>query len=162
MCLGKGRPEYRILSSDRHIWNLIIRKCFRLVRLPLSSPTDRADSPPLFLCATLGFMSASWCNSRIPKHWSIYKFSLPCFGVCFSEFSLLLRSSLSLGRTVFMISWSVWKFVLFFALVSNCEVVQVAIVLGGLLLFQGGPCLDRPKLWLSEKLFCYCKWWNLS
>jgi hypothetical protein len=69
----------------------------------------------------------------------------------------LLRSSLSLGRTVFMISWSVWKFVLFFALVSNCEVVQVAIVLGGLLLFLGGPCLDRPKLWLSEKLFCYCK-----
>ncbi len=38
-----------------------------------------------------------------------------------------------------MISWSVWKFVLFFALVSNFEVVQVAIVLGGLLLFQGGP-----------------------
>ncbi len=28
---------------------------------------------------------------------------------------------------------------LFFALVSNFEVVQVAIVLGGLLLFQGGP-----------------------
>lgn len=72
----------------------------------------------------------------------------------------MLRSSLSLGRTVFMISWSVWKFVLFFALVSNCEVVQVAIVLGGLLLFQGGPShalRTCPKLWVSEKLFCYCK-----
>ncbi len=68
MCLGKGRPEYRILSSDRHIWNLIIRKCLRLVRLPLSRRTDPTDFPPFFLCATQGFMSASWCSSRIPKH----------------------------------------------------------------------------------------------
>lgn len=107
MCLGKGRPKYRILSSDRHISNLIIRKCLRLVRLPLPSPTDPTDFPPFFLCATQGFMSASWCSSRIPKHWSIHKFSLPCFGVWFSEFSLLLRSSLSLGRKI---SWLVGVF----------------------------------------------------
>lgn len=158
MCLGRGRPEYRILRviDTFEIWSF--ESAFVCYGCLSPAPQIVLISPPSssvelkVLClqvdASLEFPSID-PSTNFLFHALVFvsRSSLFCWGALShleGQFSWLVGVS---GSSCFSL------------LLSRILRLLKLLLFWVAFFYSKWPisCLDRPKLWLSEKLFCHCK-----